>query len=185
MPPPDRLASLLIPFRSSGSAQVLPQGYRLIQSPEGDLATEGETAVEGLNRLLQACEERPRSPDRWGQVLARSTWHLGVKDRQDRLVGFLRATSDLALNANLWDLLSDPADPGRDLVLTALVRSALGRLRRELAGCSVSLSAPPEALEILHGAGFVVDPGGIRAMGLILSSPEMEQKENPRSGGGN
>jgi hypothetical protein len=54
MPPPDRLASLLIPFRSSGSAQVLPQGYRLIQSPEGDLATEGETAVEGLNRLLQA-----------------------------------------------------------------------------------------------------------------------------------
>ena len=184
MPPPDRLASLLIPFRPSGSAQVLPQGYSLIQSPEGDLATEGETAAEGLNRLLLVCDERPRSPERWGQVLERSTWHLGVKDHQDRLVGFLRATSDLALNANLWDLLSDPADPGRDQVLTALVRCALGRLKRELAGCSVSLSAPPEALEILHRAGFVVDPGGIRAMGLSLRAPGGEPKESPRSGGG-
>ena len=168
MPPPDRLASLLIPFRPSGSAQVLPQGYRLIQSPEGDLATEGETAAEGLNRLLQACEERPRSPERWGQVLARSTWHLGVKDRQDRLVGFLRATSDLALNANLWDLLSDPADPARPEVLAVLVHAGLGRLRRELGGCSVSLSAPPEALATLNRVGFVVDPGGIRAMGREL-----------------
>jgi len=184
MPPPDRLASLLIPFRTSGSALLLPQGYSLIQSPEGDLATEVETAAEALNRLLRVCDERARSPERWGLILQRSTWHLGVKDGQNRLVGFLRATSDLALNANLWDLLSDPADPGRDQVLTALVRCALGRLRRELAGCSVSVSAPPEALEILNRAGFVVDPGGIRAMGLSLRAPGVDPKENPRSGGG-
>ena len=69
MPPPDRLASLLIPFRPSGSAQILPQGYRLIQSPEGDLATEAETAAEGLNRLLLACEDRPRSPERSKRTL--------------------------------------------------------------------------------------------------------------------
>jgi|GEM_PF-116516 hypothetical protein len=184
MPPPDRLASLLVPFRTSGAAQLLPEGYSLIQSPESDLATEGETATEALNRLLVGCDERPRSPERWSQVLERSTWHLGVKDRQERLVGFLRATSDLALNANLWDLLSDPADPGRDQVLAALVRCALGRLRRELAGCSVSLSAPPEALEIISRAGFVVDPGGIRAMGLSLTTQDGGQKEGPRSGGG-
>jgi hypothetical protein len=184
MPPPDRLASLLSPFRSSGSAPVLPQGYNLIQSPEADLAAAEETAAEALNRLLLGCDERPRSPERWCQVLERSTWHLGVKDHQNRLVGFLRATSDLALNANLWDLLSDPADPGRDQVITSLVRCALGRLRRELAGCSVSLSAPPEALEILTQAGFVVDPGGIRAMGLDLTRPGLGQKESPRSGGG-
>jgi hypothetical protein len=184
MPPPDRLASLLVPFRPSGAAQLLPQGYSLIQSPESDLATEGETAAEALNHLLLGCDERPRSPERWRQVLERSTWHLAVKDPQERLVGFLRATSDLALNANLWDLLSDPADPGRDQVLTALVRCALGRLRRELAGCSVSVSAPPEALEILSRAGFVVDPGGIRAMGLSLTTQGVGQKESPRSGEG-
>jgi hypothetical protein len=100
----------LVPFRTSGAAQLLPEGYSLIQSPESDLATEGETATEALNRLLVGCDERPRSPERWSQVLERSTWHLGVKDRQERLVGFLRATSDLALNANLWDLVADPAD---------------------------------------------------------------------------
>jgi len=184
MPPPDRLASLLIPFRTSGAAQLLPEGYSLIQSPESDLATDGDAAAAALNRLLVGCDEQPRSPERWCQVLQRSTWHLGVKDHQERLVGFLRATSDLALNANLWDLLSDPADPGRDQVLTALVRCALGRLKRELAGCSVSLSAPPEALEIISRAGFVVDPGGIRAMGLSLTTQEGRQKESPRSGGG-
>jgi hypothetical protein len=83
-------------------------------------------------------------------------------------VGFLRTTSDQALNANLWDLLTDPSDPARDAVLTALVRTALGRLRRELGGCSISVSAPPEAIAALSSAGFLLDPGGIRAMGLAL-----------------
>jgi len=51
------------------------------------------------------------------------------------------------------------------------VQSGLGRLRRELGGCSISLSAPPEALTALTRMGFVVDPGGIRAMGLRLTPP--------------
>ena len=85
-----------------------------------------------------------------------------------QLVGFVRATSDRALNANLWDLVADPADPGRAEVIDALVQAALSRLRREMRGCSISLSAPPEALKALTRVGFVVDPGGIRAMGLDL-----------------
>jgi hypothetical protein len=168
--PSERLSSLLIPFRTPNAAHRLPEGYTLVQSPEGDLADGSELAAERLNRLLLSCAERPRSAERWALVFTRSTWHLGVNDRAGRLVGFVRATSDLALNANLWDLLSDPADPERDQVLTTLVRTALARLRRELSGCSISLSAPPEALEILSRAGFVVDPGGIRAMGLALRS---------------
>ena len=52
------------------------------------------------------------------------------------------------------------------------MQAALVRLRRELSGCSISLSAPPEALQALTGAGFVVDPGGIRAMGLQLQAPK-------------
>ena len=83
-------------------------------------------------------------------------------------MGFIRATSDRALNANLWDLISAPEDPARDKVIRALVTAALDRLRRELSGCSISISAPAEALATLAQVGFVIDPGGIRAMGLRL-----------------
>jgi hypothetical protein len=130
-----------------------------------------ELPLADLNQLLERCGERQRPPELWQRVLVASTWHLAVSDPQQRLVGFVRATSDQALNANLWDLLSDPDDPARDEVLVALVRAALGRLRRELSGCSVSLSAPPEALAALEASGFLLDPGGIRAMGLRLSGP--------------
>jgi hypothetical protein len=150
----------LIPFRSQPPTPRLREGYALLQQHDPDPA--------GLNRLLVACGDAPRSPDRWQRVLARSAWHLVVLNPAGQLVGFVRATSDQALNANLWDLVADPADPCRDLVIGALVQAALARLRRELSGCSISLSAPPEAVTALNRAGFVVDPGGIRAMGLDL-----------------
>ncbi len=150
----------MIPFRSQPPTPRLREGYALLQQHDPDAA--------GLNRLLVACGDVPRSPDRWEQVLARSTWHLVVLNPGGQLVGFVRATSDQALNANLWDLVADPADPCRDEVIGALVQAALARLRRELSGCSISLSAPPEAVKALTRAGFVVDPGGIRAMGLDL-----------------
>lgn len=154
----------MLPFRSQPPAPRLPSGYRLEWQP----SLQTTTLVEGLDRLLLLCGDRPRGESLWQRVLERSTWHLVVQDPEQRPVGFLRATSDQALNANLWDLLSDPADPGREEVITALVQSGLARLRRDLSGCSISLSAPPEALRVLSRAGFVVDPGGIRAMGLDL-----------------
>ncbi|MEB3322808.1 MAG: N-acetyltransferase [Synechococcaceae cyanobacterium] len=150
----------MLPFRSHLQTPRLREGYELLSDPE---LSAGE-----LNELLDRCGEPGRSPEIWRRVLARSTWYLAVVRPDGRLVGFVRSTSDRALNANLWDLLSDPQDPARAEVITALVRTALGRLRRELGGCSISLSAPPEALEALTRAGFVVDPGGIRAMGLGL-----------------
>lgn len=164
----------MIPFRPALTAPRLPEGYCLHQEPEAGQVPQiaGFTQLsEELNRLLLSCGDQPRSPERWQAALQRSAWHLRVSDPSGRTVGFLRATSDQALNANLWDLLTDPADPCRDAVLTALVRTALGRLRRELSGCSISLSAPPEAIEALSRSGFVVDPGGIRAMGLALPRP--------------
>lgn len=150
----------MIPFRSQPPSPRLREGYVLLHQLDPEPAD--------LNRLLVACGDAPRSPERWQRVLACSAWHLGVGDPQGQLVGFVRATSDQALNANLWDLVSDPADPCREEVIRALVQSALARLRRELSGCSISLSAPPETLIALTRVGFVVDPGGIRAMGLDL-----------------
>jgi hypothetical protein len=127
--------------------------------------------VAELNRLLEKAGDSRRPPELWQRVLTCSAWHLSVINPEQRMVGFVRATSDQALNANLWDLMADPEDPARDEVLLALVQAALSRLRRELAGCSVSLSAPPEALAALEHCGFLVDPGGIRAMGLRLEGP--------------
>ena len=135
----------MIPFRSQPSTPRLREGYALLHQHAPEPA--------GLNRLLEACGDSPRSPDRWQRVLARSAWHLVVLDPGGQLVGFVRATSDLALNANLWDLVADPADPCRDEVIGALVQAALARLRRELSGCSISLSAPPEASTPSPGRG--------------------------------
>ena len=152
----------MIPFRSQPPAPRLREGYRLV--------ADGLPSPAALNRLLLASGDRARDAERWQRVLERSIWHLAVESSEGELVGFVRATSDLALNANLWDLCSDPADPAQGEVLAVLVHGALGRLRRELAGCSISLSAPPEALAALERHGFAVDPGGIRAMGLRLEN---------------
>lgn len=157
----------MLPFRSQLSPPRLAEGYRLMSEPElgsGD-----------LDRLMIACGQTIRSQERWQRVLSHSAWHLGVIDPGERLVGFVRATSDRALNANLWDLLADPTDPARARVLAVLVHAAVARLRREVGGCSISLSAPPEALEALVKVGFIVDPGGIRAMGLDLRTRNQPQ----------
>jgi hypothetical protein len=150
----------LIPFRSQPPAPRLAEGYRLLEN--------SGPAAEALNRLLALMGDPPRSPERWARVLERSLWHFGVADPSGQLVGFVRITSDLALNANLWDLCADPGDGQEQQVFAVLVFTALTRLRRELGGCSVSLSAPPAALAALERHGFMVDPAGIRAMGQHL-----------------
>ena len=156
------LGSLLIPFRPPTPPTRLQEGYKL--------CVESWPEADDLNRLITAEGDPARPPERWHRVLESSLWHLGVQNPQGTLVGFVRATSDLALNANLWDLSSDPNEPAQDMVILALVQAAMARLRRELSGCSVSLSAPPRALAALERQGFIVDPGGIRAMGLKLSA---------------
>lgn len=154
------LDSLLIPFRSQPQPPALPEGYRL--------EAEQPPALAEIDALLVACGDPSRPPERLQAALERSAWQLHVRNAAGNLVGYVRATSDRALNANLWDLAADPLDPARPRLLLVLVHTALTRLRRELPGCSISVAAPPEALEALRSQGFVVDPGGIRAMGLRL-----------------
>jgi hypothetical protein len=154
------LDSLLIPFRSQPQPPALPPGYRLEADPS--------PGAEEIGALLVACGDPTRPAERTAEALARSAWQLSVRDGRNQLVGFVRATSDQALNANLWDLVACPEDPHQQQVLLVLVATALARLRRDLPGCSISVAAPPAALEALRRHGFVVDPGGIRAMGLRL-----------------
>ena len=150
----------MLPFRHLTPSPRLRAGYQLL--------SDGLPAAEALDGLLVQAGDRPRGSQCWQRVLARSLWHLRIETDPGRLVGFVRATSDLALNANLWDLWVDLDDPFHDELMQALVQGALGRMRRELPGCSISLSAPPAAQSALERCGFVVDPNGIRAMGLDL-----------------
>ncbi len=152
--------SLLIPFRLQPPAAPLRQGYRLLENVA--------LGSDALNQLLGLVGVPPRTATCWAAVLERSTWHFAVLREPEALVGFVRVTSDMALNANLWDLCADPHDPNHSEIYGALVGAALAKLRRDLSGCSISLAAPPAALQTLEKHGFVIDPGGIRAMGLEL-----------------
>ncbi|MFZ4566099.1 MAG: N-acetyltransferase [Prochlorococcaceae cyanobacterium] len=150
-------------FRSQASPPRLPEGYLLAWETL-------PVDVDDVQALLERCGAPIRPMARLALALERSSWSVRVRDPDDRLVGFLRITSDGALNANLWDLAVDPAVAGRQTVMTVLIHSAVSRLRRELTGCSISLAAPPDTLDVLENQGFLVDPNGIRAMGLVLGN---------------
>lgn len=154
------LDSLLIPFRAQQPMPALPVGYAL--------SMEHPPTPEELNALLVAAGDPSRAPERLRAALERSSWQVSVRNATGGLAAFVRVTSDQALNANLWDLVADPADAQQPRLMQVLVYATLARLRRELPGCSISVAAPPAAQEALKRHGFLFDPGGIRAMGLLL-----------------
>ena len=157
-------------FRSQPPPPRLPEGYQLNSE---DLPVEADR----VNAFLQRCGGPIRQDERVALALERSAWSLRIV-RNGELVGFVRATSDEALNANLWDLAVLPGEEPREKLYGVLVNSALNRLRRELPGCSISLAACPEAIPILEQQGFITDPNGIRAMGMALLT-SMEGLEPP------
>ena len=151
----------MLSFLQQPSIPPLPQGTRL------------ETSIlptsKQLNTLLMSCGESTHPEERWELALQRSLWQISILDEANgELIGFVRATSDLALNANLWNLAAKPG-PNQGALFAVLVHRALQILRRDLPGCSLSISAPADALEALKQQGFLIDPNGIRAMGLSLS----------------
>ncbi len=122
---------------------------------------------QALNRLLLRCNEETHSPKKLALAFEKSICISIFEKSTGKLSGFVRATSDKGLNANLWNLV---AQPGRyqGIFLDVLIHHALGILRREMPGCSISVSAPSMAMQSLQEQGFLLDPGGIRAMGFKL-----------------
>lgn len=147
-------------FRSQPPAPRLPEGYSLV-------IDELPVHADSVNAFLQRCGAPSRSDSRMALALERSAWSVRIL-REQELVGFVRITSDQALNANLWDLQVLPAEEHAEDVLAVMVHASLSRLRRELPGCSISLAAPPFATAVLERFGFISDPSGIRAMGMTL-----------------
>ena len=150
----------MLPFLQQAKVPQLPEGCRI--------ETEQRPTPAALNDLLQSCGESTHPEEQWLKALDRRRWQISLIDTgTDELIGFVRATSDLALNANLWNLAARPG-PDQGQLLAVLVHRALHILRRDLPGCSLSVSAPEIAINSLKEQGFVIDPSGIRAMGLRL-----------------
>ncbi len=87
--------------------------------------------------------------------------------KNGQLTGFVRATTDHGLNANLWNLVAEPGKNQKQL-LSFLINRILLILKKELPGCSISVSSPASSLEPLQSQGFLLDPNGIRAMAFKL-----------------
>ena len=150
----------MIPFRQRLQVPQLPKGFVLKRDELPSVAL--------INRLLSKCKERTHSKERLLIALEKSFCFLCIyEEKSESLVGFVRATSDQGLNANIWNLVAQPGE-NQEKFIAVLVHKLLVILRRELPGCSISVSAPSTSLTALKENGFLLDPNGIRVMGFRL-----------------
>ncbi len=144
------------------------------------IAAEPAIQPDELNHFFCQVGEPSRPLHRLQQALQHSYLSLTARTLSDRrLVGFVRATSDEALNASVWDLLVDPLLPNASAVKLQLLDRLLRELRQSIPGCSISILGRQQDQSILRDLQFVSDPGGIRAMILTSVSASMEGFEPP------
>ena len=147
----------------------LNSGKKFPKIPEGFILLRSEiTPVRKINRLLSRCNQDTHQPKKLELALERSDFYLTLlQESSDKLVGFVRVTSDKGLNANLWDLAAEPGDQ-QEQYISIMVFNAIEIIRRELPGCSISVAAPLISLKALKASGFLLDPNGIKTMGFRL-----------------
>ena len=123
---------------------------------------------EELNQLLSKCKEKTHPPNRLEIALKKSFCCLSIVNAKNgKLCGFVRATTDNGLNANLWNLVAEPG-PHQKQFLSILINRILVKLKKDLPGCSISVSSPAIAIDALQEQGFLLDPNGIRAMAFKI-----------------
>ena len=147
----------------------LNSGNKCPQIPEGFVLLRSEiVSVRKINRLLSRCNQDTHQPRKLELALKSSDFYLTlIQKTSENLVGFVRVTSDKGLNANLWDLVAEPGDH-QEKFISIMIFKAIEIIRRELPGCSISVAAPLISLEALKANGFLLDPNGIKTMGLRL-----------------
>tara|TARA_Y100001968_G_C18682134_1_gene402932 strand:- start:12 stop:467 length:456 start_codon:yes stop_codon:yes gene_type:complete len=150
----------LFPIRKHFGPPILPKGFFLEQ--------ENPPSARSLNNLLLKCNQVKYPSERLSLALKKSLFHLSIiEELSGDMFGFVRATSDQGLNANLWNLVASPGDK-QEIFFSVLIYKALGILRKDMPGCSISVSAPKSSFRALKDQGFLIDPTGIRAMGIKL-----------------
>ena len=139
------------------------------QIPEGFVLLRSELiSVRKINRLLSRCNQDTHQPRKLELALKNSDFYLALLQKtSENLVGFVRVTSDKGLNANLWDLVAEPGNQ-QEKYISIVVFKSIEIIRRELPGCSISVAAPLISLSALKANGFLLDPNGIKTMGLRL-----------------
>tara|TARA_B100000579_G_scaffold376147_1_gene341396 strand:+ start:29 stop:481 length:453 start_codon:yes stop_codon:yes gene_type:complete len=139
------------------------------QIPDGFVLLRNETvSVREINRLLSRCNQDTHQPRKFELALKSSDFYLTLLQKTSHnIVGFVRVTSDKGLNANLWDLASEPGGQ-QEKYMSIIVFKAIEIIRRELPGCSISVAAPLISLKALKANGFLLDPNGIQTMGFRL-----------------
>ena len=149
----------MFPFKNSRFAR-LPPGFLL--------EVNKAPSPEELNRLLFRCNAEMYSSKKLAIALKNSFCNLSIlEEKTKKLSAFVRITTDQGLNANLWDLAASPGDYQREF-LGVLIHHSLAIIKNKLPGCSVSVAAPPIALQVIENEGFIIDPDGIRTMAFRI-----------------
>jgi aralkylamine N-acetyltransferase len=91
------------------------------------------------------------------------------------LVGFARATSDRALNATVWDLVTDPMLRDRAVMARNVISYLLREIRRTVPTCSIALISDADDVKFFSSMDFVASPDGITSMVL---SPDYSVEPN-------
>ena len=139
---------------------VLPEGY-FVNSSQIPSAKE-------VNKLLANCGCETFPIKSLSEAIQKSNFFFTIQNElKNKLFGFVRVTSDKGLNANLWNLCAQPGK-NQKVFYSILLRLTLEKINREMPGCSISVQAPQSSFESLEEIGFVLDPNGIRVMGLRL-----------------
>ena len=150
----------MLGLNSANKCPQIPEGFVLLRSEP--------ISVRKINSLLSRCNQDTHQPKKLELALKSSDFYLTLLEKiSDNLVGFVRVTSDKGLNANLWDLVAEPGYQ-QEKYMSIIVFKAIEIIRRELPGCSISVSAPLISLQALKANGFLLDPNGIKTMGFRL-----------------
>ena len=150
----------MLGLNSTNKCPQIPEGFVLLRS---ELISVGK-----INRLLSRCNQDTHLPRKLELALKNSDFYLTLLQKtSEKLVGFVRVTSDQGLNANLWDLVAEPGDQ-QETYISIIIFKAIEIIRRELPGCSISVAAPLISLKALKANGFLLDPNGIKTMGYRL-----------------
>mmetsp|Transcript_2020 Transcript_2020/g.5376 ORF Transcript_2020/g.5376 Transcript_2020/m.5376 type:complete len:221 (-) Transcript_2020:187-849(-) len=121
-----------------------------------------------INDLFSRSGWEERDEEKWKIALKHSYCVVTARLFKTRkLVGFVRATSDLALNATMWDLAVDASLPDPTAMKRNIVKYLLTELRTGVPGCSVALISRPGDVAMFESLQFVADPDGIKAMALV------------------
>ena len=150
----------MLGLNPSNKSPQIPEGFVLLRSEF--------IAVRKINRLLSRCNQDTHQPRKLESALKNSDFYLTLLQKtSENLVGFVRVTSDKGLNANLWDLVAEPGSQ-QEKYISIIVFKAIEIIRRELPGCSISVAAPLISLNPFKANGFLLDPNGIKTMGVRI-----------------